>query len=80
MPIDQPNQLPRLPGRALKVPVSGGFLPIIESLPTHVKVQLGCDSTNNQGKCSNLMSFIVLSRYSNTNYLLFLKYGFQMAK
>ena len=42
------NQLPRLPGSALKVPVWGGGLgsyPLLSLAPTHVEVELGCDNS-----------------------------------
>ena len=44
------NQLPRLPGSALKVPVVGGVgwwvgsYPLSSQAPTHVEVELGCDN------------------------------------
>ena len=42
------NQLPRLPGSALKVPVVGGgwvgSYPLSSQAPTHVEVELGCDN------------------------------------
>ena len=45
------NQLPRLPGSALKVPVVVGWvvgwvvgLPLSCLAPTHVEVDLGCDN------------------------------------
>ena len=44
------NQLPRLPGSALKVPGGGcvGWVasyPLSSQAPTHVEVELGCDNT-----------------------------------
>jgi hypothetical protein len=40
------NQLPRLPGRALKVSGGGGVVsyPLLSQAPTHVEVELGCDN------------------------------------
>jgi hypothetical protein len=42
------NQLPRLPGSALKVPVGWGggvgSYPLLSQAPTHVEVELGCDN------------------------------------
>ena len=42
------NQLPRLPGSALKVPGGGwggvGSYPLSSQVPTHVEVELGCDN------------------------------------
>jgi hypothetical protein len=44
------NQLPMLPGSALKVPVGGGgggvvgSYPLSSQAPTHVEVELGCDN------------------------------------
>ena len=46
------NQLPRLPGSALKVHVWGGGVgsyPLLSLAPTRVEVELGCD---NMHKCS----------------------------
>ena len=45
------NQLPRLPGSALKVPVWGGVgcvgsYPLLSLAPTHVEFELGCDNYN----------------------------------
>ena len=45
------NQLPRLPGSALKVPVVGGVVvasyPLSSQAPTPVEVELGCDNESN---------------------------------
>ena len=39
------NQLPRLTGSALKVPVGGvGSYPLLSQAPTPVEVELGCDN------------------------------------
>ena len=42
------NQLPRLPGSALKVPGWWGGVvasyPFLSQAPTHVEVELGCDN------------------------------------
>jgi hypothetical protein len=43
------NQLPRLPGSALKVPGwwgGVGSYPLSSHAPTPVKVELGCDNNN----------------------------------
>ena len=45
------NQLPRLPGSALKVPVVVvvvvvGSYPLLSQAPTHVEVELGCDNSD----------------------------------
>ena len=38
------NQLPRLPGSALKVPGGGvGSYPLSSHVPTHVEIELVCD-------------------------------------
>jgi hypothetical protein len=41
------NQLPRLPGSALKVPGGGvGSYPLSSQAPTQVEVELGCDNSH----------------------------------
>ena len=49
------NQLPRLPGSALKVPVGrvGGVssYPLLSQAPTHVEVELGCDNWESAEMC-----------------------------
>jgi hypothetical protein len=45
------NQLPRLPGSALKVPVVVvDSYPLLSQAPTHVEVELGCDNLTRQSK------------------------------
>ena len=48
------NQLPRLPGSALKVPawVVVGSYQLSSQAPTHVEVELGCDNYYEIIKCS----------------------------
>jgi hypothetical protein len=73
------NQLPMLPGSALKVPVGGwggvvGSYPLSSQAPTPVEVELGCDNigvTANKNMFSNnvqtlrgVASVSVVSAYS----------------
>ena len=53
------NELPMLPGSALKVPVGGGVVvgsyPLLSLAPTPVEVELGCDNIDiSQYNCYKL--------------------------
>jgi hypothetical protein len=62
------NQLPRLPGSALKVPGGGGGVvgsyPLLSQAPTPVEVELGCDN----------MCSINYSQLAGNNSLVWIHY------
>jgi hypothetical protein len=76
------NQLPRLPGSALKVPgwvrwVVVGSYPLSSQAPTPVEVELGCDNILEfgGGKPPLILvacSFISIDEYRNFNQLIYL--------
>jgi hypothetical protein len=64
------NQLPRLPGSALKVPGGVASYPLLSQAPTHVEVELGCDK--NKLKCSTYEYLLCAHAASDSNTTLFL--------